>query len=169
MPNWVDNTITVSFRDEDKYNRLKELCAKHNNTRLFECVLPRPESEEENWYNWNTSNWGTKWEMDGELYWDDDGLRMDGSFNSAWGPPIGVYEALFNHWDADVEVHYVEPGMSFCGIFVYNLDTQTHNTCDFDDFKKYVRRVGQEHLTEAEADLWNSVKEYLEESDDDEN
>ena len=31
-------------------------------TEFFNIIKPRPKEEEENWKNWNISNWGTKWE-----------------------------------------------------------------------------------------------------------
>ena len=49
---------------------------------------------------------------------------MSFGFDSAWSPPIGIYEALV----ADgftVDAMYYEPGMGFCGRWVDGSDDYT--------------------------------------------
>ena len=46
-----------------------------------------------NWYNWNISNWGTKWDVDVE----DEDIQDDHiyiKFDTAWSPPMDIFEAI---------------------------------------------------------------------------
>ena len=69
-----------------------------------------------NWYDFCVNRWGTKWDV--ELYDsvepDADGTSLTMSFDSAWSPPIGIYEALMED-GFSVDATYHEPGMCFCG------------------------------------------------------
>lgn len=71
-----------------------------------------------NWYDFCVGRWGTKWDFGGDGGADvsDDGTCLSISFESAWAPPCGVYEAL----DAEglrVEAYYYESGCAFCGVW----------------------------------------------------
>lgn len=47
-----------------------------------------------NWYGWNVSNWGTKWDLY-DVYVDYDQISFaELSFNTAWSAPFQVFEAL---------------------------------------------------------------------------
>ena len=68
-----------------------------------------------NWYDFCVDEWGTKWDVQFDsCEVSDDGLELEGSFESAWAPPIGVYDALVNE-GYEVEAYYYEPGMCFVG------------------------------------------------------
>jgi hypothetical protein len=43
------------------------------------------------------------------------------SFDSAWSPPVGLYEKLVD-LGYDVKATYWEPGMAFCGIWDNGVD-----------------------------------------------
>ena len=60
MPNWCDNSLTITASKE-KIDAI-EAGLKLQEKVLFQTIRPRPESEEESWYEWNVNNWGTKWE-----------------------------------------------------------------------------------------------------------
>jgi hypothetical protein len=74
------------------------------------------------WYNWCVNNWGTKWDIgsdNGEVHGlnptiVDNEATM--SFDSAWSPPIGLYEEL-DRLGFMVDATYFEPGMGYCGIW----------------------------------------------------
>jgi hypothetical protein len=73
----------------------------------------------ESWYEFCTSRWGTKWDVGGAdcgIELDDDGLGFTASFDSAWSPPTGVYEALVAQ-GYSVRAYYYESGMAFAGIW----------------------------------------------------
>jgi len=88
--------------------------------KACEHYLPMPEGED--WYDWNIENWGTKWDIgsdNGEVHGlnptvVDNEATM--SFDSAWSPPIGLYEEL-DRLGFMVDASYFEPGIGYCGIW----------------------------------------------------
>lgn len=47
------------------------------------------------WYNWNNNNWGTKWDVCGESRITEEGSTFVGYyFNTAWAPPVPALERL---------------------------------------------------------------------------
>ena len=72
------------------------------------------------WYDWNISNWGTKWnadELQGEPAIEENFAEF--SFLTAWSPPTAFAEALSAKFpQLRVTLHYHDPG---CGI--HGLDT----------------------------------------------
>ncbi len=144
MPNWCNNTIEVSHEDPAKISALAdafkrgEFCdyaipvpedlkrdgsSTHGgiNADLYDQI--RAENQEKHgyssWYEFCTSNWGTKWDVGGNdcsIDVSDDGLSINASFDSAWSPPTGVYDALVEQ-GYKVRAYYYEPGMSFAGVY----------------------------------------------------
>jgi hypothetical protein len=77
-----------------------------------------------NWYDFCTARWGTKWDVggsDGTVDITDDGTMLTASFESAWAPPIGVYEAMVEQ-GLEVRAYYYEGGMCFAGIWEDGVD-----------------------------------------------
>lgn len=136
MPNWVDNTLTISGSAEDIRN-IKEQLARPK-------PMPEGEQQEErvisfwnikhppldkldeyhgthgfadgvatgqttyNWYNFNNREWGTKWDAcDASLY-NESETSLSYSFNTAWSPP-SVFTALSEQYpDATITLRYEE-------------------------------------------------------------
>ena len=48
----------------------------------------------DNWYDWTNENWGTHWDADCEEVKIDDFGGVEYRFDTAWGPPEGIYNAL---------------------------------------------------------------------------
>tara|TARA_R110001592_G_C12709850_1_gene707693 strand:+ start:85 stop:564 length:480 start_codon:yes stop_codon:yes gene_type:complete len=114
MPNWCYNEMTI-YTDSasNKYNETKKEKIKkmeeqlkdfvktsiikseteESNSLTFQGVVPRPESEEQNWYDWNCLNWGCKWDA-GEAFVDIEKDIVRLNFDTAWAPPIQWMEAL---------------------------------------------------------------------------
>ena len=71
---------------------------------------------DDRWYHWNISNWGTKWdacnvEID---YCDDSQIEM--RFDTAWSPPEPICKRLREMFeDIHISWFYDEPGMEFAG------------------------------------------------------
>ena len=71
---------------------------------------------DDRWYHWNISNWGTKWdacnvEID---YYDDSQIEM--RFDTAWSPPEPICKRLREMFeDIHISWFYDEPGMEFAG------------------------------------------------------
>jgi hypothetical protein len=114
MPNWCDNLVSLRHSDKTKIDALEQELLKTENVRVFDSLRPRPVDQEENWYEWNVTNWGTKW--DATVYeWDrENDNEIWISFDSAWSPPSALYEFLTETgWD--VSAYYSEGGMGYCG------------------------------------------------------
>lgn len=121
MPNWCANHIEIS----GPTNKIKDLYEKT-------CITGRQTTEQGSEVGfleylaplgeWNyhdaLSTWGTKWEVDAELDFNytDNGAVLTGYFDSAWSPPVQACETFMIHNpDCDVQLHYYEPAMDFCG------------------------------------------------------
>jgi len=98
----------------------------------------------ENWYDFCTSEWGTKWDVGADKesisYRDDksDGkgygeywAQIQFAFDSAWAPPVEIYKELLER-GFEVEATYFEPGMDFCGIFSDSED-ECFTLSDYND------------------------------------
>ncbi len=148
MPNWCNNWVEVGHEDPAK---VQELADAMNRGEFCNHVIPVPEdlkiiagsvgdpveqAELErktranvekygagNWYDFCTSRWGTKWDVGGDGQADiaDDGLSMNASFDSAWAPPVGVYDALVEQ-GYTVRAYYYESGMCYAGVYDNGAD-----------------------------------------------
>jgi len=120
MPNWCTNSVVISHDDEKLIDALEQELLKDETAQVFNHLVPRPVEEEENWYAWNVNNWGTKWDMT-PYDWDRDGNSITMTFDSAWSPPVALYEKLTDEgWYVSAKYH--EPGMSFIGWFEDGFD-----------------------------------------------
>jgi hypothetical protein len=66
-----------------------------------------------NWYNWNCSNWGVKWDAgsaDLDIYRDDQNrASVSVTFDSPWGAPIEVFHAICEQFPTlDIDFSYEE-------------------------------------------------------------
>jgi hypothetical protein len=120
MPNWCQNVAYINHEDKDKIDYIVEELGKKE-PQLFNSLCPRPAEHEEDWYGWNTSNWGTKWDASVYDHHTDADGQLYISFDTAWGPPIGFYEFLYQN-GYDVEAFYNEEGMAFAGWFIDGED-----------------------------------------------
>lgn len=115
MPNWCDNSVRLTHSDKSKVDAL-EAVLQSEERGVFSHLRPMPEGTDD-WYMWNVNHWGTKWEMS-VIDWerqDDNTIWI--SFESAWSPPIAMYDYLHEFGDWEVEGLYHEPGCAFCGIW----------------------------------------------------
>ncbi len=135
MPNWCNNTITLTGPKE----KITAIYAKaKKDDALLQQLKPMPEALEgttspapkegkvqplvdgfDNWYDWRVQNWGTKWDVDMDgLELSDDGTTINGWFDSAWAPPIHAYEYfLTDNEDCSIKSYYYEGGMDFGGLW----------------------------------------------------
>lgn len=148
MPNWCSNNVTFSHPDPAEVKRMYTALTAED-PRLFDEFIPCPAELKaetpigedfmardearkaenlskyayEDWYGFNTNNWGTKWDMcePDVTYTEGDNTIMV-SFDTAWGPPIAFYETMEEDLGWQVDAYYYEPGMNFCGRFNYGDD-----------------------------------------------
>jgi hypothetical protein len=134
MPNWCNNSITITG-DVDTLSQLKPVIEA--GTGLLQAIKPMPEGLNEtvkgsgdelqtveydghtNWYDWCVENWGTKWDPEVHLEFEDNGdgtAVITGWFDTAWSPPIDAFQSLADDWDSCfIELFYEEGGMCFVG------------------------------------------------------
>jgi hypothetical protein len=115
MPNWCTNSLTLTGKKEwiDALVKVSETDDKDIFMHLRPCVEDA-EWYSEKWYSWNCDNWGTKWDGNEVMIGSCDGECIELHFDSAWSPPITLYEYLVeNGWE--VKGYYYEEGMQFCG------------------------------------------------------
>lgn len=119
MPNWVHNSITIYGEKEALKSMADLLKAEYNgvengSVNFLNLIAPPAGHWDEysgvgvpglsmedkkahpqyNWYDWNCSNWGTKWNAcDPSVDMDGDS-RLNISFDTAWSPPVPVINAL---------------------------------------------------------------------------
>jgi hypothetical protein len=79
-----------------------------------------------NWYDFCVDEWGVKWDMgsaDSAIFSDngDGTATMTLNEDSAWSPPIAIFEKLHEQ-GLDVLAYYYEPGMAFCGKWHNGVD-----------------------------------------------
>ena len=161
MPNWCSNGVTITHEDPAKISALAEAmeAGKFLNhiipvpEALKETMSGSYGDPEQqalleaqtkynietygygNWYDFCVARWGTKWDVDcqGTLSLSNDGLTVEASFDSAWSPPIGVYEKMLEQ-GYDVTAYYYESGMAYVGKWdngyddCYELGGETANT-----------------------------------------
>jgi hypothetical protein len=146
MPNWCNNTVEISHKDKAKMFALVEAINEgkfcnhvipvpedlHIVAGSVGDPVEQKKLEEDtarnvekygygNWYDFCVREWGTKWDVDAynpvefDDQWDKNN-KITFGFDSAWSPPLGVYEALIEQGYA-VRGYYYESGMGFCGMF----------------------------------------------------
>jgi len=136
MPNWCSNTanfhndnIEEVAKLESFLKALDEREKKSDDSGLFSYFSPIPIVESENWYDWNISNWGTKWEA--SIYsWEklsDNHIVIN--FDTAWAPPIPFYQYVAENTEFYVNATYWEPSMGFVGCSIGGDDEYYEYSC----------------------------------------
>ena len=112
MPNWVYNQIKIKSDNPQEYGYIKETLKDNGPDKVtdfsFNKVITRPADKEEDWYNWNISNWGTKWDASDVAFFERDNLLIY-EFSTAWSPPEPVIVKLSKLFpNCDIEHIYEE-------------------------------------------------------------
>ena len=83
MPNHITNKLEI----KGDINIINKIIGNNDCEFSFAIVVPIPKKEENNWYNWNLDNFGTKWDAYeiSEIIRENDFARL--SFHTAWSPP----------------------------------------------------------------------------------
>ena len=124
LPNWCENKVRIWFdkvEDTEKFQEFVTGVDLWGNPSIF-CfskIMPPPDNEWD--YDWCTENWGTKWELNADdIGYEGDEECLDYEFNTAWSPPEGIYNALYDWAEANaIDMHiqwfYNESGMEIAG------------------------------------------------------
>ena len=143
MPNWCNNTLTLTHEDPamilrakealDRGEFLSEFCPVPEDLKIVAGSVGDPDEQKElerktaenrekygygNWYDFCVGAWGTKWDVGGDGQTDihPDGKMLHTTFDSAWSPPIGAYERL-EELGFGVNAMYFEGGMAYAGAY----------------------------------------------------
>ena len=158
MPNWCTNDVNFHNDNVEEVAKLESFLKsldekekKDDTTGLFSYFRPRPDSESENWYDWNISNWGTKWEA--SIYsWEklsDNHIKLN--FDTAWGPPTEFYSYVAENTEFYVNATYWEPGMGFVGT----------NIGGDDDYYEYSNLEDLDDIPEGLVEEYNLRDQFL--------
>lgn len=142
MPNYCYNTLIVSSDSNEEIkkffleNRSFDNQEDEEDSFLsFSKKVPKPDDEND-WYNWNCQNWGTKWDaIDVELdnyYLAENTLKKDFeigpnetelryTFSTAWGPALVWLDTIAKKYpNLNFMNEYSEGGMDFYGKRLYS-------------------------------------------------
>jgi hypothetical protein len=121
MPNWCDNLATISGPSHI-IKEIKQIL-ESDDPELLNYMVPQPKFEgDQDWYNWNVTNWGTKWDISSVYINDcDDDEYITFNFSSAWAPPVSAFETWARGEDGvTFQLDYFEPGVEFVGTAIYD-------------------------------------------------
>jgi hypothetical protein len=111
--------MRLYHEDKTKIDALEAEMSKKNDeghsiAEPFQHLRPRPEDQEDNWYDWNINYWGTKWDANIIDWCRDSDNELTIYCDTAWSPPIALYEYLTEQgWEIDA--YYHEGGMGYAG------------------------------------------------------
>lgn len=136
MPNWCENTVTITGSKEDIDNVI-EFLKDAESEFSFDRIMPYPEpfwsmddkaragkfepfdvddGYNSGGYEWCSFNWGSKWPAYEVSRCRLSANEIQYSFDTPWAPPIGVLDELASKMPRlAIEAYYREPGMMFEG------------------------------------------------------
>ncbi len=188
MPNWCENTVTITHADPFKIKALEDAMKEG---KFLNHVIPVPEDLQivagrvggddnpeqielerktaeniekygaGNWYDYCVNRWGTKWDVDCSVTRDSDNT-ITATFDSAWAPPVGVYAELVDQ-GYEVRAYYHEGGMAFAGKWEDGCD-------DFVEYGGSTSETVRDNIGEELDDMFGiseSMKEWEEENAED--
>jgi len=149
MPNWCYNNVDITATTEEQKALLHRVSTAEAADGFFELLRPLGEWD----YNNSLANWGTKWDVE-VMDIDYDGDTLSTSFDSAWSPPVALYEYL-KEQGFEVSANYYEPGMDFAGEWTDGEDFYLENVSE-------LARGDKDALSTQEYDIleqWNIFEE----------
>ena len=178
MPNWCDNTVMIKGPKEEIV-KLRDKLQDYSDKSVFnfEAILKCPQelraesapqrNEQRaailkkkygasDWYDWSNEHWGTKWNASDSTitveYDDEDNYVVSYSFQTAWAPPLPLYEALAEqNPNINMYVCFDESGMGFAG-WRYYRDGELISEHDYD-----TSFYGMRTHMEPDSDIWEWV------------
>lgn len=84
----------------------------------FEKLRPFPIGSDEDWHEWNHTNWGSKWDRTRYLLIRRGEKGMEIKFTTAWSPPTELFKYLVETYhDVWIRCDWSEEG-GLAGVFV---------------------------------------------------
>lgn len=133
MPNWVTNELVVTgdaaqLKDfKDKFFTFVE----NKKVPTFNKIVPMPDEEKDNWYDWRVEHWGTKWDANYSEINAMASNMIDVRFDTAWSPPIEFFNTCADIYDKlRFECYFIDECNNFCGMF--NIKGEEHEVQEGD-------------------------------------
>ncbi len=167
MPNYCYNSITI--RGEKKHiDHIKKICNSYDNYSYFNdfgddlLKIKRKKVTEPEKRGSIEQKYGTR-------FWDfslnvvtDSCLEISG--DSAWSPPLILFQNLSEKYDLHIEGSYSEPGMDFAGEFsIVNGEYEWHNemTCQEQTYNEDFHTFYENYVIYNEPDDYDSFDDFL--------
>ena len=175
MPNWCNNSFEL-IGEKEQIDAFENFLNGGNGKDWFNFFSATPEELTDttspnrdaksaealrekygasDWYEWNLSNWGCKWNCDANDWCRNGPNSISFWFDSPWGPPVRLYERIsegeFGE-GLDVIASYHEEGMAFVGEFFDG----------FDSCYEYSDLESLDEIPDSLINEWN-LREMLEE------
>ena len=160
MPNHTDNRVILSHDDSQQIDKIYNVM-NTGDAELCNYLIPEPRDDADEpmsgWYDWRLDNWGTKWDIYNATCERMDANTLVMSFDTAWSPPIPVYDKLVD-MGFEVNARYLDEGWMFIGEYV-----------DGDDWSSVeVESVVEDYPDlDLEFGISDRIAEYAEENQDD--
>ena len=193
MPSWCRNQIIIQSKDKDLIEEIEKDLKGLGGEGLLDYMYPMPHelkdrgvigysyeyksySKElrdkygfDNWYDWALHNWDTKWDVDFELDFYDVNDCILLEFNSAWGPPLAVWQKFVDRYPKGnfevADLQYIESGMQFCGVHDALDNTKSVHVDDY--VNTAIRIPSGWLLNELEHDL-EDVEKFKQKEEEEE-
>jgi hypothetical protein len=163
MPNWCDNSVSVSHEDSEMMEKFAKAVEEGN---LFETLVPLSSGEWD--YGTACEEWGTKWDIsDGNFDLAEDKLSGNGWFNTAWSPPIAAFKKL-HELGFSIDALFHECGMGFAGTWCDGEETYVDDYYELfenEDWRDEIDSSDLIDLLESQYETWLESREEEEEED----
>lgn len=147
MPNWTANSLKITANTPKQTAKITELINRLNSgdetflDGLFEYFVPS--SKNDDWYNENINNWGTKWDAT-DLVIEDDNEKnyIHLTFSTAWSPPETLYNKLTKQ-GYTVEATFCEQGNDFIRFYrdgEFKSEPLNDSSYDYEDDEYYEKQ-----------------------------
>jgi hypothetical protein len=167
MPNHCMSELTITGKPKKLHKLLKQVeitnseATTEHEAKPFSCqkIIPRPSQLDYDWYNWNTENWGSKWDLC-EFEWitnDWEGEYLHAEFWTAWSPiPLVLQKLSEQHKTLEMTYRFVDEGGGFYGTYSFKggLLTVDEQGDDFTCDVKTRYGQGEEHHCCQVCDNW---------------
>jgi len=163
MPNHTDNRVILSHDDSQKIDNIYNIM-NTDDTSLCQTLIPMPKalegteglSDGPNWYDWRLGHWGTKWDIYNATCERMDENTLVLTFDTAWSPPIPVYDKLVD-MGFEVSARYLDEGWLYIGEYIDGYDWSTGD----------VESIGTEYPDlDLEFGISDRMAEWAEENED---
>ena len=161
MPNYIKNRLTINGTKEE-IKEVKEFLQGVNGVIDFNKITPTPKwvyqgdisfveeekyGKENCWYEWNRTNWGTKWNA-----WDTKANDNIIEFTTAWyGVPKLMSKLGLIFPKVEFKYQYADKNMGYnVGDYIFK-DTE---------IKKEIIANGSKEAYELYFDLWGNREEF---------